>query len=209
MKISACPSKIGFDASTYVTPATAAKFYEAGYRFVFRYLNRTKAFRETPDNTWPISLSTQELHELTDRGFAVGLVQFAGQCRDGAAKGESMVHNAQGIGVPVGAHLFCDAEGWPDVSWAHVQSYLAAWQTQVRAAGYRAGLYVGPGVQWGDLYSLPGYDCYWRAASYTPPVHHRGYAITQGMQCGVFGQTIDQDICAYDHKRGRPCMVVK
>ena len=209
MKTRECPSKIGFDASTYVTPSTAQEFYQAGYRFVFRYLNRMKSFRETPDTTWPISLSTQELRELTDRGFAVGLVQFAGQCRDGAAKGEAMVHNAKGIGVPEGTHLFCDGEGWPDDTWEAVQAYLGAWQDKVRGAGYRAGLYVGPGVNWGDLWSLPGYDCYWRAASYTPEVCHRGYSITQGLQCEVYGQTIDQDICCYDHRRGRPYMVVK
>lgn len=214
MKVIKCPRMAGFDASTYIEPYTGKEFFEAGYRFVFRYLNRTKHFRDTPDNSWPVSLSVQELRELTDRGFGVGLVQFAGSCNYGKDRGEAAAHNAMGLCIPRGVHLFCDAEGWPGKTWAEVKQYLDEWQAPVLAAGYRAGLYVGPGVDFGadpgpNLYSLRGYTSYWRAASYVPSVAVRGYSLTQGTQEVVFGQTIDQDICAMDHRGGRPYVVGK
>lgn len=212
MQLKRCPRGIGFDASTYIAPVTAQRFLEAGYQWVARYLNRRVSVRETPDTDWPVSLSRQELGELTQAGLAVVLVQFAGGCSSGDARGAAAAANAAALGVPQGCHLYCDAEGWSGVDWPHVSEYLTQWQAAVRLAGYRPALYVGPGVDWGadparNLRKLPGYSSYWRAASVVPAVADRGYALVQGTQCTVYGQTIDADICALDHLGDRPYAV--
>ena len=218
MRSAKCPRTIGFDASTYIKPDVARQYFKAGYRFVMRYLNTSEYFRETPDTEYPVSLSAQELHELTDIGFYVGLVQFTSGCRNGAAKGKAMAFNAAGLGVPDGVHLFASAEMWEGVPWPTVKAFLVDWQNNARnhdGHSYRRALYNEPKVDWGDnpshnIYMLPGYTSYWASAAMVPMVANRGCALNQGTQFDrLMGACVDQDHCRIDYCGGRPYMVVK
>jgi hypothetical protein len=208
------PRALGLDASTYIGPETAAKLYEAGYRTAFRYVKRSQRVYDTPQ-TWPVSLSHQELRELVDVGFKVSLVQFLVSERAGGGRGaengkrygDAAGHNAKKLGAPLGITVWCDAEGWGSQSRSDILAYLDAWATACAAYGYKPGLYVGsglPSITGEDLWQRPGYTAYWRAASIVPQVPNRGWTVIQGVQLDdVFGATIDQDIIALDHKARR------
>ena len=207
------PLQLGFDASTYIGPESAERFLEAGYATAFRYVKRRRRVYDTPQ-TWPVSLSHQELRELTDVGMMVSLVQFVvpevsgggGGRENGKRLGDAAGWNAQQLGAPAGITVWCDAEGWGDRSRADILAYLDGWAEVCSGYGYRPGLYVGaglPGVTGEDLWKRPGYTAYWRAASIVPQVPNRGWTVIQGMQQKVFGETIDQDMIALDHKASR------
>lgn len=207
------PLQVGFDASTYVKPETAKKFLEAGYHTAFRYVKRKRKVYDTPQ-TWPVSLSHQELAELTDAGLAVSLVQFSvdevrggGNGYDNGHKmGDAAGWNAWELGAPQGITVWCDAEGWENQTRQGILEYLQGWSDACKSYGYVPGLYVGsglPGVTGDDLWQLPGYKAYWRAAAIVPQVPNRGWTVIQSMQTNVFSQPIDQDIICLDHKARR------
>jgi hypothetical protein len=217
MRIKKCPVGVGFDASTYIRPETAAKFKRAGYRFVVRYLRRDQHVNEKPDTSWPISLSVQELTELLDAGLYVGLVQFARfhgknylSAEHGKQVGHNAAWNAKHLGVPEGATLFYDAEWTDSPPDDLVMAELRAWAKAVSDAGYRAGVYVGyEGLSGSQWYSLPYVRAYWASAmKHIQEPLPRGWSCFQGWeQKSVFGQVIDSDFCRYDNKGARPYFV--
>ncbi len=225
MRAVRCPRKAGLDTASYVDRSTASVFYMSGYRFVMRYLRRDRHVNERPDLTGGVvSLSHRELEGLIEVGFAVGLVQFAkfhGKnylCTAyGERIGEAAASNAIQLGAPKGTTVFCDAE-WTDGPTSHqIDAFLRAWQVPVRAAGLRAGLYVGAGAV--DisgraaptpkaLAMLPGYRSYWRACSpHIPDLPARGYALWQCLPEKVHGIEIDQDCCHDDNRGARPYLM--
>ena len=204
------PAFPAFDTSNYVTPEMAARFFEAHYRTVFRYVKLSRRVYDTPQ-TWPVSLSRQELRELVDAGFMVSLVQFlvseaAGGGRgaeNGKRYGDAAGWNAKELGAPAGITVWCDAEGWENQSRDDILAYLNAWAKACSSYGYRPGLYVGsglPGITPEDLWGLPGFSAYWRAASIVPQVLNRGWTVAQMCEMKVFGLGIDADWIGLDHK---------
>jgi hypothetical protein len=205
---------LAFDSSNYVTVCQACHLLEAGYLTAFRYLKRRKKVYDTPQS-WPVSLSHQELKELTDIGLRVSLVQFLVSESNGGGSGydkgreygDAAGWNAEKLGAPAGITVWCDAEGWENRGRDEILSYLNGWAEVCAEYGYVPGLYVGAGlgkvgdmVTGEDLYQLPKYKAYWRAASIVPQVPTRGFTVVQGVQLDVFGLTIDQDMIALDHK---------
>ena len=225
MQVTTATRLIGFDTSVYVNPKYHKLLRNAGYSFAVRYIWRTKAVNSTPNSGWPCALSKQELTELLDSGFGVSIVQFANNSSfiptksDGTSVGEAAAYNALGLGIPVGATLWCDAE-WssttPDSK--AVLDYLNAWAEPVIAVGYEAGLYVGPnqGLTGDQLYGcLNKFNHYWKCASIVPWVSNRGFQMFQGAQTTLFktdsdqGLLVDQDIVCYDNKNERFKLVIK
>jgi hypothetical protein len=211
------PLQLGFDASTYIDPKLAKRFLEAGYATAFRYVKKRRRVYDTPQK-WPVSLSHRELAELVDAGLKVSLVQFVvpevsgggGGYENGKRLGDAAGWNAKTLKAPKGITVWCDAEGWEDRGRADILAYLNGWSDGCKAYGYRPGLYVGAGlgrvgkmVTGEDLSELPGFAAYWRAASIVPQVPNRGWTVIQGLQVKVFGEPIDQDMIALDHRAKR------
>lgn len=224
MKLRGVPRRHGFDCAQPVTDILATRFYEAGYRFVIRYLNRFKRVNATPRadvGGWAYSLSASERDVILAAGLALGLTQFCDTVDDahyssdditggnGRKLGEAMVANARGLNMPDGMHLLFDYEFAPGPSKAAVTDHLTGWGSVVRGSGYRAGLYVGCDILDADeLYQLPYYDSYWQSGAIVPEVSTRGYAMTQTPEMMLYGLDIDQDQARYDHKGHRPRFVV-
>jgi hypothetical protein len=212
---------LGIDTSVYVDPSTAGLFKLSGYQFVMRYLRRDIHVNDKPDLSPPTSLSKEELRDLLGVGMKVGLVQFhnargwrklngAYGAKIGAAAGT----NAQLLNIPRGVTLFCDAEwewgeGETGPAAADVIAYLTKWGELVKAAGYGCGLYVGAGtnLDGSQLYGLPYYTSYWRAASIVPHLSKRGYTMAQTLQTEVHGLAVDLNWSGLDAKGDRCRMV--
>ena len=231
MRCVKAPVGLGFDASTYVTPAQVKQLAESGYEYRIGYLRRDKHVNQHPDMSgWPVSLSVQELHEHLNAGVMVGAVQFArfhglNYLSAGAGKtiGEAAAWNAEMLGLPKGIHLWLDAE-WNDcpTGWwarrkyiARVLAYCAAWCRAVVAAGYRAAVYEGfwelSARQW---YSIPKATAYWLSAMRdVKPPRVRGCCMYQGWEHSrkkarygrppVHGVSLDTDFSRYDRKGER------
>ena len=152
----------GFDCNTTVSQATARKFYDAGYRFVVRYVPRV--VRASYD------ISAPELVDILLGGLAVMLVQHVANPRWkatmdlGTAYGRVAAQEARAAGYPRGCTLWCDLE---EASGTHqdVIDYCNAWYDQVVAAGYEPGLYVGYGcvLSADELYKKLRFRRYWSA----------------------------------------------
>ena len=79
----------------------------------------------------------------------------------GVEDAEAAVDHALMVGYPQGSHIVLDFENIDDTPQAATK-FAIDWQATVRAAGWRAMLYVGFQVPLHalDLYDLPGFDCY-------------------------------------------------
>jgi hypothetical protein len=186
---------IGIDTVSYVTPHAERLKRILGERAtIFRYLNHSESYRQTPDpsDDWLKSLSMQELRELLDLGFRVGLVQVGigrrhrGGAEMGRKVGEAAVHNAVGIGAPDAVHIFCDCEWAESIvpPKAEQVEYIEAWGAAVWDGGFIPGLYVSPdlALNCGELYGLRHIRAYWKSASWAPTVNTRGYMIVQSTE---------------------------
>lgn len=216
---------VGFDTSVYVNPKYYTQLKNAGYGFAVRYIWRHMLYNNTPNGGWPVALSIQELAELTDAGFGVSIVQFANPqsgfvptAAEGANVGTAAGYNAKGLGIPSGTTIWCDVE-FPSVPTSgSVTAYINAWATAVVAAGYEAGLYVGPnnGLSADAMYyDLGKINHYWKSASMVPWVTKRGFQMFQSTQTTLFktdtdsGLLVDQDIVCFDAKNERFKLVMK
>lgn len=225
MKLTTCARCLGLDTSVYVHPKYHKLLWQAGYRLIIRYIWKHKYINKTPNSGWPVALSVQELIELTDAGFGVGIVQIANSQSlipsdvAGEEAGDAAAFNAYGLGVPKGATIWCDAE-WPVVpsnAPVGVLDYLNGWSYKETAGAYEAGLYVGGnmGLSSKELYGLPRFRHYWKSASAVPWVYERGFQMIQGTQTTLFktdndnGLLVDQDIVCLDNKYERFMVVVK
>jgi hypothetical protein len=211
-------ASLGFDTASLVTAATAAAFREQGWIWCARYLRRDVHVNDVPDTSGGVvSLSKQELANLLSAGLAVIPVQLGDaslvpSAALGTEVGDAAARNAQTLGFPCGVTVWCDLE-WgaaapPDPQ--AVLDYLDAWATPVAAAGYGPGLYVGPNVPLSaqQLYSLPRFANYWKAASHTPWVANRGFQIIQGLTQQTNDIAIDADMICFDAMGSRPTWYV-
>ena len=164
-----------------------------------------------------VTLSKQELADLLAAGLAVIPVQLGDaklvpSAAEGTNVGRAAAQNAATLGFPQGVTVWCDLE-WADEPQGDDQAvvdYANAWAAPVVAAGYDAGLYVGPNVPLTgtQLYALPQFSHYWKAASKTPWVATRGFQIIQSLTLTTNGIAIDADVICFDAKGGRPTWYV-
>ena len=200
MRVAGAPRRLALDTVTYLAPKWRRVMWRCGYRTVMRYLNPTRYWRATPDlDDWIQTLSAQELDELTAAGWHVGVVQRGiGRAHQGGEAvgdswGTAAAHNAAGVGLPAGCHIYCDCEwagadmsrSWPGPPPEPVQrAYIEAWARAVIRGGYRAGLYVSPDLRLDSaaLYALRGISSYWYCASATQAVDVRRAHLTQSLE---------------------------
>ncbi|MFV8755969.1 glycoside hydrolase domain-containing protein [Nannocystaceae bacterium ST9] len=201
-----------------MTAATAAAFRSQGWVWCARYLRRDVHVNDVPDTGGGVvTLSKQELANLLAAGLAVVPVQLGDAklvptAAAGNSVGTAAAQNARTLGFPVGVTIWCDLE-WaanPPTDTQAVIDYVNAWAAPVVAGGYGAGLYVGPNVplSGAQLYALPKFSHYWKAASVTPWVETRGFQIVQSLTLNANGIAIDADVVCIDGKGGRPTWYV-
>lgn len=210
MRAKNCPRGLGFDASTYVDQSTVGLLKCSGYKFRIGYLRLDIHVNDKPDLSWPTSMSHTELREHLSVGMPVSLVQFFTSRTLapglGHETGTAAATNAQLLKAPKGITLWLDAEWSKNLpSQADVWQYCCEWAERVEAGGYEPGIYVGCGMPLTSeqLYGLPKFRHYWRAASIVPQVAVRGWQMIQGMETTVHGVKLDPDMCALDHKGDR------
>jgi len=185
------PRRLALDTVSYFSPFSEA-VKTTGAETVFRYINYNKHFRDTPDTSgdWFISLSKQERDEILNDGWMIGIVQRgigrrnSGGRDAGLEVGEAAVYNATGLNIPTGVTIFCDCEWSDPPNKADQIAYIEAWASQVRGAGYIAGLYVSPdlALSSSELYALAHIQAYWKSASYVATVDTRGFQIIQSLE---------------------------
>ncbi len=222
MRVSFAPRFAAVDTAVRVSREQAQSLYRAGYRTVFRYVDRIES-NPAHDDRWPINLTHDELKDLLDAGLCVSLVQYystgyestARGARFSLAYGESAGRiaaiNAQRLGTPAGVTIFCDLEACALATPDMIEEYCNGWSHAVVNCGYAAGLYVGAGLGSQDtgwmtgkrLYALPRFRAYWRAASIVPQVPTRGWTVIQGCEIKIAGLQVDQDMIALDHRARR------
>jgi hypothetical protein len=175
----------GFDTAERVTPAAAAAFRRAGYRFGVRYVRRDKPHAS--------ALSVSEARSLLDVGIGLMLVQYVESeaswnptAAKGTKNGGVAAAEAEMLGVPWGVTVWCDLEGVASGTPAQrVIDYCNRWHSAVTGAGFVAGLYVGyhAGLTATQLYRALRFTRYWSAynlnADQFPAV--RGVQMRQGI----------------------------
>jgi hypothetical protein len=191
MRIRGARRRLAIDTPVYLTPyAPAAE--RCGITQAVRYIRRRERVDQSPNTDgWCRYLSVQELGELLERDWYVGLVQRgigSGPWRtaaDGRALGLAAGRNAQGLGIPAGASIGCDCEWATPPGPAEIRDYLDAWGAAVDGLGYTPALYVSTDVDVlgrEGLYRRPSFRGYWGSASAVSGVAVRGYQIRQTLQ---------------------------
>jgi hypothetical protein len=134
----------GFDTAAVVTPAVALRMKQAGYQFVMRYIRR--------DPAHAYDLTIAEATGILDAGLGLMLVQHVAPDNWhptavlGSQYGHTAAQEASKLGYPAGGIVWCDLE-----MVAHgtapslIIGYCNSWFSEVEAAGYEPGLYVGYG----------------------------------------------------------------
>jgi len=193
---------MGVDTVARLDGAKAKALYDAGMRFVARYLG---------------TLDATELVAITGAGLAVIAVTYSRASgwtpseALGTSDGKTAVARAAAVRLPVGATLFLDLEGC--VGPAPVTTAWAnAWATVVQAAGYGAGLYVGAapgGLDDNGLYALK-VNRYWRSGSRVPEPKC-GYCMLQlyPFNTTIGGVQVDIDVIQQDRHNRLPCWTVE
>lgn len=169
----------GFDCNTTVGISIARKFVAAGFRFAVRYVRR--------EQRHDFDITAGELAGLLEAGLGVMLVQhvappawmpYAGL---GHVYGTRAAEEAQLVGYPAGAVLWCDLEGVSARAEASdVIGYCNSWWRAVESAGYDPGLYVGdgPGLTGRELYHRLRFARYWAAYN----LNRDQYPVVRGVQ---------------------------
>lgn len=154
----------GFDADCAIDAEGARAWFARGFRFAMRYVPRKSVGAH--------DLTSLEVRRLHDAGLAVGVVQhvepegWLPTPEKGRAYGWYAAVSAEDAGVPPGVTLWCDVEGiMPGTPSELVIAYANAWADQARAAGYRAGGYIGFGaiLTAEQLYHRLTFDAFWLA----------------------------------------------
>jgi hypothetical protein len=126
----------------------------------------------------------------------------------GSADGLSVVTQAQALGFPAGATIWCDLESWI-ASVADACNYVNEWSACIVRGGYEAGLYVG----WAQVPLSPivlaglASTGYWRGCSANiPEPWDIGWQLDQfapgDQQLG--GILVDYDVVKQDFKGRLP-----
>jgi hypothetical protein len=210
------PTLRGFDCNRPLTAAIAREAILKKYRFVMRYIRRD------PVNSY--DLSPAELRTIVEAGLGCGVVQHVAAEDEwrpsrelGKQYGGTAAKDAQRIGIPTGASVFCDLEGvHPDLLHAPnvIIAYANAWYDEVRLHGYVPALYVGwhSGLTPQQLYANLKFSQYWGGYNLDRDLEPavRGLSMKQyvakpsELLTGFTAQTMDTDIVTRDRKGGTP-----
>lgn len=215
------------DTPNYITPQKSAELQAAHYLAVARYIHRDELVNDKPKadiGGWLYTLSRQELGEHMGTGMRVVPIQISftkGQgllsYERGHRHGSAMRRNCQALDIPSKVTIWAQSE-WSDypqkwgVARMHYRSqamaYHKGWADGCMADGFykRLGLYVSSScLTPAQLYSLPGYQSYWKGASWVPGVKKRGWQIVQGLERSrprknaMFGLDVDQNMACIDN----------
>lgn len=190
----------GFDCDQPLTLEQAKVFFNAGYRFVCRYVPRV---------TWHTNdLSAKEIEALFGAGLAVMAVQHveaesdAGWIPDadkGTRYGNVAAATCIRIGIAPGTMVWLDLED-VQLSTKHsiVIDYCNNWFDAVASVGFTPGVYVGwhPDLNPQELYARLRFEHYWGSYNLNrdqEPVT-RGIQMKQGSGKAPGGLKIDIDI---------------
>lgn len=118
------------------------------------------------------AMNTLRLNHLLEAGLAFMPVTFGMKkgvpltSKLGASFGKTSASHAKGLGVLHKTTTFLDLEGCTG-SAKDVWAFCDEWSKPILDAGLEAGLYVGAGaiLSGEELYSLPGFTCYWQSLS--------------------------------------------
>jgi hypothetical protein len=156
----------GFDCNFALDAARARQFYDAGFRFVVRYVGRVQQK--------PNDLSVLETARLMRAGLSLMVVQHVKSAESwnpeggelGTLYGRNAALLAEAAGYSYGATIWCDLEGvTTDTPTQTVVDYCNRWYDAVKAKGYEPGLYVGwhCGLSARDLYYKLRFARFWSA----------------------------------------------
>jgi len=160
----AVPDVLGFDCNQPVSAEDAATMFTAGYRFALRYVRR--------DQRHAYDLTADEARGLFAAGLGLMLVQHVApspwvpSVKLGYRQGIVAGYEADALGIPSGALVWCDLEGVaPNTDAERTIDYCNAWHAEVARAGYLPGLYVGwqCGLDGDQLYHALRFAHYWAA----------------------------------------------
>jgi hypothetical protein len=210
------PGLKGFDANTPISATAARAFWNAGYRFAVRYVGRTQMAS--------YDLTAPEAEIILESGLALMVVQHVlnpgwiptGDL--GSQYGGNAAMFSQQIGVPPGVNVWCDLECVGNVSPEDVTAYCNNWYSQVAAAGYVPGLYVGyePGLTGPQLYANLKFSHFWAAYNVDGDSRPspRGWQLIQkvgtgGTIAGITTEAYDDDVTQTDGKGGNAMWLVR
>jgi Domain of unknown function (DUF1906) len=191
----------GIDCVSILTASSCRALKAAGIAFVIRYLD---------------TLTPQERDAVLEAELGLGFCSYseAGGWlptdAKGIAGGAQAVAKLRALSIPEGPTVWTDLEGVAkSAAAADVMGWANAHASQITAAGYDAGLYVGAGggLTGAELFSLE-FDKYWRSLSDVPTPSPAGWALLQLFKTTVIaGVAVDVDAVQYDWKDRLPLLV--
>lgn len=139
------PGSKGCDTVAKLTYMDALKLFDAGFRFVGRYV---------------VSLQAAELSDILRAGLAVSPVSYANSYDP-----SDEIAALQRLGIPKGVVVWLDVEDAKDDALT-LQQRINTWAKALKAAGYIPGIYVGAGCLLTsiELFAL-AVERYWHSCS--------------------------------------------
>jgi hypothetical protein len=155
---------------------------------------------------------------ILSAGLALGALQHAASSgwyptqELGEEYGRNAAQNAQSVGLPQGVNIWLDLEGVSSsASAGDVSSYCNAWFSQVSAAKYVPGLYVGAGcILDADQLEALNVEYFWKSAS-SVPYPSNGYCMVQSIDSSyvVDGVAYDRDVVQKDNLGHTPVLCLE
>lgn len=208
----------GFDANSPIDGTTAHKLIDKGFQFAIRYVKRTQAHdydlsHEERDNILASGLGLMVVqHVAVEDWFPFGTL--------GTLYGRTAAQETLACGISLGTMLWLDLEGVNvGAKKKDVIEYCNNWHTEVWAAGYQPGLYVGwhAGLTGEELYWKLKFRHYWGAYNLNvdnkPTV--RGLQMQQiaakqsDLVDGFTKENLDVDIIHADAKGETPMLMFR
>lgn len=190
----------GVDTVLHLTQSQCELLLAAGYSFAVQYLG-------------PLTVATRDA--ILAARMALQAVTYSRRpgwmpsAALGAQDGTLDVQHARSAGLPEGMTLWIDFEG-PSASAAPSDciNWVNARAHRIIGAGYKAGLYVGYGIQLtaAQLYRDLAVTGYWHSCSHVQDVAIRGYQMIQeepGNQ-HICGMLVDVDTIQLDRLGNTP-----
>ncbi len=196
----------GFDRVIPLNYQSAKEKFREGYHFCLRYISREKE-REG-------DLDSQEVNDILNAGLALMPVQhprtagWKATLEEGVTWGRNAASHCKTIGIHAGTNVWLDLEGVSeDSTQQEIDAYCNAWHKEVKAGGFKPGLYVGAGsrLSGDNLYYRLEFKHYWKSESTVPDIANRGYQLIQHS----YTQDLDLDYTQTDRKGGNVYWTIK
>lgn len=192
------------DAVTPITAAQAMKFKAGGIDGVVQYAN-------TLTTALVAGILAAKLGLTVIGGYADKPDVWMPTAALGRSEAQTHIGRVRNVGWAQGAVLWCDVETPnPGATAQAVMDYGNAWATEVIAAGYLPGVYVGANTKLSasQLYSMR-FVRYWQSLSSMIPEPACGWCMRQlypdNQMC--LGVQVDYNFAQQDY-RGRSVMAV-